>query len=92
MRTFRRSTTTSSECFSAFFSGGRLSASTTAPSMRKRTNPWVCMSSKNSTNSPLRSRTTGASTITLASSGRASVASTICDTLWDCSGRLCSGQ
>ena len=50
------------------------------------------MSSKNSMNSPLRSRTTGASTRTFVSSGSVSVASTICETLCDCNGTLWSGQ
>ena len=50
------------------------------------------MSWNSSVNSPLRSRTTGASTISLVPSGRASTASTIWLTLWADSGWPWSGQ
>jgi hypothetical protein len=88
-RTFRRSITTSIECLSFFASRGRLSTSTTAPSTRKRTKPCVCRSSNRSAKLPLRCCTTGASTSTRESAGRASVMSTICETL--CAASACSG-
>jgi hypothetical protein len=51
----------------------------------------ACMSWKSSANSPLRSRTTGASTSSRVSSGSASTASTIWLTLCACSGRRVVG-
>lgn len=95
-RTLRRSTTTSIVCLSFFFSFGSVSASWifATPSLavpppertRNRTKPCACIASNSSACSPLRFATTGARIISLVSSGSASAASTICETLCASSG------
>ena len=55
-------------------------------------NPRFCTSSKRSRNSPLRPRTSGASTSMRVSSGQASTASVICDALWRETGLPSLGQ
>ena len=60
--TARRSTTTSILCFSCFLSIGTSSRPTTTPSTRTREYPCDCSCLNISLYSPLRSRTTGAST------------------------------
>ena len=101
-RTLIRSTTTSIECLSFFFNLGSKSTSKISAfavfvvpppeRTRKRTKPWACKSWNRSTNSPLRSLTTGAKIINLVSSGMANTVSTICETLCAASAKLWSGQ
>ena len=81
--TASRSITTSMSCFSYFFSTGSWpeaasSSRTTTPSTRARENPLVCSSRISSPYSPLRPRTTGASTWNLVPSSISSSRSTIC--------------
>ncbi len=66
---FSRSITTSMLCFSFFFSFGSDSASTIAPSTRKRTKPCACIAANRSTCSPFFSRTAGARIISRVPSG-----------------------
>ena len=74
-----RSTTTSIVCLSFFSSSGRLGSATRS---RRRPgparSPCVCSSRKRSAYSPLRPRTTGASTWKRVPSGSSSSRSTIC--------------
>ena len=58
----RRSMTTSIVCFSCFLSFGGSVSVMISPSTRAREYPCVTSSAKRSTNSPLRSRITGANT------------------------------
>ena len=58
----RRSTTTSIVCFSCFLSLGGSESDIASPSIMAREYPCLTRSTKRSTNSPFRSRTTGAST------------------------------
>ena len=58
----RRSTTTSMVCFSCFFNFGGSESEIVSPSTLAREYPCVTKSEKRSTNSPFRSRTTGAKT------------------------------
>ena len=76
--TTRRSTTTSMVCFSCFFSLGGSVSGSTSPSTRARAKPLVWSSANRSTYSPLRARTTGASTWKRVPSGSSSTRSTIC--------------
>ena len=101
-RTLMRSTTTSIECLSFFLSAGNWSTSKISAfatfavpppeRTRKRTKPCACRSWKRSTNSPLRSLTTGAKIINFVSSGIESTVSTIWETLCASKGRSWSGQ
>ena len=101
-RTLIRSTTTSIECLSFFLRAGNWSTSNISAlavlvvpppeRTRKRTKPWACKSWNKSTNSPLRSLTTGARIISLVSSGIAKTVSTIWETLCASNGRSWSGQ
>ncbi len=98
--TSSRSTTTSMSCFSYFFSVGRspaapppaLSSRITTPSTRAREYPLACRSRSISVYSPLRPRTTGASTWNLAPSSSSSTLSTICCGLCLAIGRPQIGQ
>ena len=76
--TASRSTTTSMVCFSCFLSFGGSVSGCTTPSTRARAKPLDCSSAKRSTYSPLRPRTTGASTWNRVPSSIASTRSTIC--------------
>ena len=76
--TASRSTTTSMVCFSCFLSFGGSVSGCTVPSTRARAKPLDCSSAKRSTYSPLRPRTTGASTWNRVPSSIASTRSTIC--------------
>ena len=73
---------TSMVCFSCFFSFGGSVSEWTVPSTRTREKPWVCRELNRSTYSPLRARTTGASTWKRVPSGMASTWSTICCGVW----------
>lgn len=90
--TVRRSTTTSMVCFSCFLSFGGSESWTVCPSTRARLYPLVCSSPKRSTNSPLRSRTSGESTWKRLPSGSSRTLSTMA--CGDCRvmGRPHSGQ
>jgi len=72
LRTLKRSTTTSIECFFCLSSLGSSSSSYSRPLTRARTKPWARSSSNTARCSPLRSRITGASSISLRPSGSAS--------------------
>ena len=74
----RRSTTTSMVCLTCFSSLGGSVSDTTSPSTRAREKPLLWSSPNRSTYSPLRARTTGASTWNLVLSGSSSSRSTIC--------------
>ena len=91
-RTLKRSTTTSMVCFFFLSSSGGVSISTISPSTRARTKPWLCSCSNRLLYSPLRSRTTGASSIKAVPSSRLLTASTISDTVCATIGKSCSGQ
>ena len=91
-RTLKRSTTTSMLCFFFLSSSGGLSISMISPSTRARTKPCPCNCSNSWLYSPLRSRTTGASSISAVLSGSALTASTISEMVWATIGRSCSGQ
>ena len=92
-----RSTTTSMVCFSYFFRAGRLldaasSSRTTTPSTRARENPFSWSSRSSSVYSPLRPRTTGASTWNRVPSSTSSSRSTICCGVCRAIGRPQIGQ
>ena len=91
-RTLKRSTTTSIVCFFFLSNSGIGSRSTISPSTRARTKPWLCNCSNKLLYSPLRSRTTGASSISAVPSSSPLTASTISDTVCATIGRSCSGQ
>ena len=91
-RTLKRSTTTSMVCFFFLSSSGGESISIISPSTRARTKPWLCSCSNRLLYSPLRSRTTGASSIRAVPSSRALTASTISEMVCATIGRSCSGQ
>ena len=74
----RRSTTTAMVCLTCFFSTGGSESWTVSPSTTARAKPCVDRSLNRSTNSPLRPRTTGASTWKRVRSGSSSSWSTIC--------------
>ena len=76
--TASRSTTTSMVCFSCFLSFGGSVSGCTTPSTRTRAYPFDWSSANRSTYSPLRARTTGASTWNRVPSAIASTRSTIC--------------
>ena len=76
--TASRSTTTSMVCLSFFSSAGGSASCTTWPSTRARAKPFCCSSRNRSAYSPLRARTTGASTWNRVPSGSSSSRSTIC--------------
>jgi len=80
-RTVSRSTTTSTVCFFVFVSFGGSAISQSSPSTRMRTNPCFAMSSNSFTYSPLRARTTGASTCMRVRSGSARIWSTTWSTV-----------
>lgn len=84
--------TTSMVCFSCFFSFGGSLSWIVAPSTRARLYPLVWRSAKRSTNSPLRSRTSGESTWKRLPSSSSSTRSTMA--CGDCReiGRRHSGQ
>ena len=95
--TASRSTTTSMVCFSYFFSAGvwlvpASSRRTTTPSTRARENPLTWSSRSSSVYSPLRPRTTGASTWNLVPSSSSSTRSTICCGVCLAIGRPQTGQ
>lgn len=90
--TVRRSTTTSMVCFSCFFSFGGSESWTVVPSTRARLYPLAWRSAKRSTNSPLRSRTSGESTWKRLPSGRPSTLSTMACGDWREIGRWQTGQ
>ena len=73
---------TSIECFSCFLSFGGSVSGWTTPSTRTREKPWVCRELNRSTYSPLRARTTGASTWKRVPSSMARTWSTICCGVW----------
>ena len=68
------------------------SSGRTVPSTRTRTSPWRSSPANTSRCSPLRPRTTGARTCTLAPAGRRSRSSAISATLWRATGRPQLGQ
>ena len=72
-----RSTTISMVCFFVLARAGASASSQSSPSMRARTKPFFCMSSRSLVCSPLRPRTTGASSMIFVRSGRAVMASMI---------------
>ena len=81
--TASRSTITSMSCFSYFFSAGSWpdsasSRRTTVPSTRAREYPLICSSLSSSPYSPLRPRTTGASTWNRVPSSSSRTRSTNC--------------
>ncbi len=76
--TASRSTTTSIVCFSCFLSLGGSVSGWTTPSTRARAKPLDCSSANRSTYSPLRPRTTGASTWKRVPSAMPRTRSTIC--------------
>ncbi len=84
--------TTSMVCFSCFLSVGGSESWMVAPSTLARLYPLVCRSAKRSTNSPLRSRTSGESTWKRLPSGRPRTLSTMACGDWREMGRLHSGQ
>ncbi len=69
--------TTSMVCFSCFLSVGGSASWTVTPSTRARAYPLDWRSAKRSTNSPLRSRTTGLSTWKRVPSASSSTRSTM---------------
>ena len=85
-RRTRRSTTTSMVCCSYRASFGvspiMSASSRTSPSMRARTYPCAARSASSDSYSPLRPRTTGASTWKRVPSGSLSTRSTICWGVW----------
>ena len=91
-RTLKRSTTTSMVCFFFLSSSGGGSISITSPSTRARTKPWLCSCSNRLLYSPLRSRTTGASSISAVPSSKCLTASTISEMVCATIGKSCSGQ
>ena len=88
----RRSTTTSMLCLTCFSSLGGSVSDTTSPSTRAREKPLLDSSANRSTYSPLRARTTGASTWKRVRSGSSSSRSTICWGLWRVIGSPQTGQ
>ena len=90
--TLKRSTTASIVCFLRNSNSGGLSNSIIFPLTRALTNPWALRFSKTSLCSPLRSCTTGASSIILSPSGIANTASTIWLTVCAANACPCDGQ
>ena len=88
----RRSTTTSIVCLNFLSRTISSSSSRCSPSTLTRVNPSRRSSSSTSRNSPLRSRTIGASTVNFVPSGSASTCSTIWSRLWPAIGRPQIGQ
>ncbi|VEW10446.1 Uncharacterised protein [Moraxella caviae] len=91
-RTLNLSTTTSMLCFLFFSRLGSSSVSYTTSSMRTLVKPWADSWSKSALCSPLRSRTTGASSMSFVPSGNAKMPSTISLTVCATIGKSCSGQ
>ena len=86
-RTASRSTTTDTSWFTRRLSTGGSARSTAAPSTTARTKPCLRADSKSSRNSPLRPRTSGASTSMRVPSGQPSTVSAIWPGLWRSTGR-----
>ena len=87
-----RSTTTEIECLTCLRSLGTSSKAYVVPSTSTLAKPCVCSERNKSTNSPLRSRTTGASTWKRVPSGICRIWSTICCGVWRDTGLPHFGQ
>ena len=83
----RRSTTTEMSCLYFLSSSMSSSSSRTSPSILARVKPSPRSSSSRSLYSPLRPRTTGASTMNRVSSGSSRTWSMICSVDWPAIGR-----
>src|ERR1035438_7996117 len=80
--TSSRSTTTSMVWLRRLSSGISSSSERNTPSIRARTNPWRASFSRSFLYSPLRPRTTGASTMMRSSGFKASTCCKICSVVW----------
>ena len=92
LRTTMRSTTTSMSCLYFLSSLGASLISVTCPLILTRWKPFFCHSASSLRYSPLRPRTTGASSIARVPSGSASTLSTIWLTVWLSIGRPVAGE